>query len=85
MIKTFRIPENIAISDSGFIFLTTTGETFTINETGKLILKLLQTGKSVEEIIELLKEEYDADVITLERDIQEFILYLQSLNIIVQV
>ena len=83
--KTFIVPENIAISDSGFIFLPSTGETFTLNELGKQILKLLQAKKTIEEISSEILKEYDIDTLTLERDIEDFILRLKSLNLVTQV
>ncbi len=83
--KTFIVPENIAISDSGFIFLPSTGETFTLNELGKQIFKLLQAKKTIEEISSEILKEYDIDTLTLERDIEDFILRLKSLNLVTQV
>ncbi len=83
--KTYHVPENIAISDSGFIFLPSTGETFALNEIGKQIIKLLQAKKTVDEIISEIGNEYDVDALTLERDIEDFILRLKSLNLVIQV
>jgi len=83
--KSFLIPDNIAISDSGFVFLPSTGETFTLNEIGKHIFKQLQAKKSIEEIAQQIQNEYDVDSITVERDIEDFILRLKSLNLVVQV
>lgn len=83
--KTFIVPENIAISDSGFIFLPSTGETFTLNEIGKQIFKLLQAKKTIEEISSEILKEYDIDTLTLERDIEDFILRLKSLNLVIQI
>lgn len=82
--KSYYIPENIAVSDSGFLFLPTTGETFTLNEIGKKIFKELQAKKSTEEIVNQLLQEYDIDRLTLERDIDDFILRLKSFNLITQ-
>jgi hypothetical protein len=82
--KNYSVPENIAISDSGFLFLPTTGETFTLNEIGKKIFKLLQSKKTTDEIVNELVEEYDVDKLTLERDIEDFILRLKSFNLITQ-
>jgi hypothetical protein len=79
------VPENIAISDSGFIFLPSTGETFTLNEIGKQIFKLLQAKKTIEEISSEILKEYDIDSLTLERDIEDFILRLKSLNLVIQI
>ncbi|MCS7053153.1 MAG: PqqD family protein [Ignavibacterium sp.] len=82
--KAYSIPENIAISDSGFIFLPTTGETFTLNETGKTIFKYFQQKRNLDEIINSLLDEYEIDRLTLERDLEDFILRLKSLNLLVE-
>ncbi len=82
--KNYVVPENIAISDSGFIFLPSTGETFTLNEIGKEIYKLLQSKKTIEEISSEILKEYDVDALTLERDIEDFVLRLKSLNLLIQ-
>lgn len=82
--KNYVVPENIAISDSGFIFLPSTGETFTLNEIGKEIYKLLQAKKTIEEISSEILKEYDVDALTLERDIEDFVLRLKSLNLLIQ-
>jgi len=83
--KNFIVPENIAISDSGFIFLPSTGETFTLNEIGKEIFKLLQVRKSIDEISSKILDEYEIDPLTLERDIEDFVLRLKSLNLVIEV
>ena len=41
---------SLAISDNGFIFKPSTGESFTTNELGLIILNLLKEGKSADEI-----------------------------------
>ena len=49
--SNFIIPENIAISESGFLFLAGTGETFTLNQIGKEIFNLIRSKSSEGEII----------------------------------
>lgn len=83
--KTFSVPENVAISDSGFIFLPSTGETFTLNEIGKQIFKLLQAKKTMEEIFSEILREYEVDTLTLERDIEDFVFRLKSLNLLIEI
>lgn len=82
--KAYSVPENIAISDSGFIFQPTTGETFTLNETGKTIFKYFQQKRNLDEIINSLLDEYEIDRLTLERDLEDFIFRLKSLNLLVE-
>lgn len=63
----------LAISDEGFIFDPTTGESFGANQTGIYILKELKENKSVSEIVMKLMEHFEVSQIDAERDIQDFI------------
>lgn len=77
-----KIPENLAISDSGFLFLPNTGETFTLNETGKFIFHLLEENASTAEIKNKITEEFDIDAASAEKDLDDFIHHLSSLKLI---
>ncbi len=54
-----RLKRNIAISESGFLFDPTGGESYTLNEQGLEILNLLKEKKTSEEISEIMTETYD--------------------------
>lgn len=64
---------SLAISDNGFIFKPSTGESYTTNEIGLFIINLLRTEKSGEEIIEAIMDDFDVDKITAGRDMYEFL------------
>jgi hypothetical protein len=68
-----KIKENIAISETGFVFNPTTGDSFTLNETGKKVIALINEGNSVEQVVAQLKESYDVDTTTLERYLFDFV------------
>ncbi|MGE0077082.1 MAG: PqqD family protein [Bacteroidales bacterium] len=68
-----KIKGNIAISETGFVFNPTTGDSFTLNETGKKVINHINEGKSVEQVIALLKETYNVDTVTLERYLFDFV------------
>jgi hypothetical protein len=80
--NNFHVLENIAVSDNGFLFLTTTGETFTLNELGRKIFKLLQQKISVEAVYAQLVDEYDVERKILEKDCGDFFAQLQSYGLI---
>ncbi len=82
--KNVKISEKLAISDSGFLFMANTGESFTVNETGREIIKMLREGKSEEEIIEALVELYDVERETAERDYDEFVAMLKNMKLAVE-
>jgi hypothetical protein len=66
------IKGNIALSENGFVFNPSTGDSFTINNTGKEVLTLIKEGKTINEIVELMDEKYDIDRLTLERYLADF-------------
>ena len=77
-----KIKKNIAISETGFIFDPNTGESFSVNDTGKAILKLLKEEKNEKEIISWLTNHYDVDRLTAENNLNDFLSVLKNFNII---
>lgn len=68
-----KIKENIAISETGFVFNPTTGDSFTLNETGRKVIALINEGKTIEQAAKVLKETFDVDDTTLERYLFDFV------------
>jgi PqqD family protein of HPr-rel-A system len=56
-----KLKKNIAISESGFVFDPTSGDSYSLNEQAMEIVKLLNEDKSMEEIIAYMTELYDID------------------------
>jgi len=54
-----RLKRNIAISESGFLFDPTGGESYSLNEQGLEIINLLKEKKSNEEIAIFMTDNYD--------------------------
>ena len=73
-----KIRKNIAVSENGFIFNPMTGDSFSVNETGVFILQKLKESESEESILKLLKEEYELDTYTAEKDLNDFLSMLKS-------
>lgn len=80
--STFFIPENLAVSDSGFLFLPNTGETFSLNEMGRVIFRMLQQKRSEEEIIAEICSEYQVDRSVVSRDVDDFVSQLKNYSLI---
>jgi PqqD family protein of HPr-rel-A system len=78
----YKISGNLAVSENGFLFMPNTGESFTVNETGREIISLLKEGLSEEEIITRMTEKYDVDPETAQRDFDEFITMLRNLKLV---
>ena len=73
-----KVKNNIAISDSGFVFNPSTGESFSVNPISKQIMEWMSEGKSDSEIIDLVVENYATDKDTIEKDLYDFIELLKS-------
>ena len=68
---------SLAISDNGFIFKPSTGESFTTNEIGLMIINLLKEGKSTDGIISVITDKFDVDAISAGRDLFEYLDFLK--------
>jgi hypothetical protein len=77
-----RIKKNIAISDSGFIFNPTTGDSYSLNQVGKEILQYLGDNKSREEITSLMTSVYDIDTASFEKYFFDFISMLRQFELL---
>ncbi len=65
--------KRLAVSESGFVFDPVSGHSFTVNETGLVILHALQRDSRLNDIRELLSSDYDVDSQNLDRDLLEFL------------
>ncbi len=77
--------KSLALSDSGFIFDPSTGQTFTTNETGLDIIRLLKEGRSVEEILEFIGEQYDGERDVIFKDTTQFLAQMKTYRLIDEV
>jgi hypothetical protein len=68
-----KVNRNLAISENGFVFNPTTGDSFSVNELGALIINEIKSGKSKREIIETISLEFDAEKSTIEKDFNEYL------------
>lgn len=67
------LKKNIAISESGFVFNPTTGDSFSLNSVGTDILKLMKDGRDEKEIKTTVRTWYDVDEETFEKDYYDFL------------
>ena len=77
-----KIKKNIAVSESGFVFDSNTGDSFSLNATGKEILNMLNDNKSEEDIKHFFLKEYDVDDLTFEQNYFDFMNILINLNLV---
>ena len=79
----YRLKKNIALSESGFLFDPSTGDSFSINATGQKILEYLKTATPEEEIVDALSVLYEADKQMIREDLDDFVHHLKQLKMIV--
>ncbi|NBR16265.1 MAG: PqqD family protein [Flavobacteriales bacterium] len=80
--QVMKINKNIAISESGFIFNPSNGDSFSTNAVGSEIIRHLKDGSSKEEIISELTKTFQIDASTLEKDLGDFFLMLQNYQLL---
>ena len=64
---------DLAVSDSGFVFDPYTGNTFSANGSGRVILEGLRKGLARDGIVELLRERFQVAQEDLQRDLDDFV------------
>ncbi len=79
-----KINENLAISESGFLFNPSTGESFTVNPIGAEIIERLKEDKTEEEILNELLNIYEVDKKSLQKDLLDFSQILKHYQLLEQ-
>jgi hypothetical protein len=77
-----HIKSNIALSNTGFVFNPTTGDSYTINQVGQEILGYLGENKSLKEITSLMTATYDIDPPSFEKYYFDFISMLRQFELL---
>ena len=72
-----KLKRNIAISENGFLFNPETGDSFLLNPIAKEILSFLKEGNDVADVKQLLFDRYEVDLVTLEKNLEDFLEMLQ--------
>ncbi len=77
-----QLKKNIALSDSGFIFNPSTGDSFSVNPIGMEILKLMKEGKNDDNIIAIILDKYRIDKDSVEKDLYDFKKMLETYKLV---
>lgn len=77
-----RIKRNIAVSETGFVFDPTSGESYSINREGQEIIALLKEGKALEEISSDMCGKYEVDPASFEKYFYDFVGMLRHFQLI---
>lgn len=81
-ITNMKIKKSIAVSETGFVFDPTTGESFSLNEIGIEYLNRLKEGVEKDEIKKEILEKYDVDEMTFESSFNDFINMLYAYQLL---
>lgn len=79
-----KVLKDLAISESGFIFNPVNGESFTVNEIGFIILNELKSGKTYDEIIAKIIDEYETTNLEIEKDFTDFVNIMKFHNLVTE-
>jgi hypothetical protein len=74
--------KELAISENGFVFDPHSGGTFTLNQTGQLIVKALRDGLEPDEIVEHLRANFDEVTRNVVEDVQDFLRTLSDFGLL---
>ncbi len=74
-----ELRKNLAVSDNGFVFDASTGESYSLNPVGLEILNYLKDGLTDEEIKSRILEKYDVTAARFDLVYFDFIRTLQHL------
>jgi hypothetical protein len=77
-----KLKKNVAVSEAGLLFNPVTGESFSVNPIGVEILNLIREEKTPDQIGEAILDKYSTDMITFEKDYQDFIGILAHHNLL---
>jgi hypothetical protein len=77
-----QIKKNIAVSETGFVFNPTTGDSYTINQVGQVILGYLGENRSLSEITSLMTSSYEIDPPSFEKYYFDFISMLRQFELL---
>ena len=77
-----KLKNNIAVSESGFVFDPNSGESFSLNKTAREIVNLLNEGKLPAQIKAIILAKYDVDELVYSRFFDDFTQMLRHFNLI---
>ena len=77
-----QIKKNIAVSETGFVFDPTSGESYSINREGQEIMARLKDGETPEEISTAMCAEFEIDPADFEKYFYDFIGMLRQFQLI---
>ena len=76
-----EIRKNLALSETGFVFDPSSGDSYSMNPQGLEMISLLKEGKTTDQIKTHFLERYLIDGDSLEKDLYDFVNVLKRFNL----
>ena len=73
--------ETIAVSDTGFVFDSRTGNTYAVNATGLTVLRGLKSGRSLAEIQDTVSADFE-NASSVDEHLKQFVQLLVEVGVI---
>jgi hypothetical protein len=77
-----KLKKNIAVSETGFVFDPSSGDSFTLNNMGMEVLDMIRSGKTQSEISMAITSKYDVDNASFERYYYDFVATLKLFQLV---
>lgn len=77
-----NINKKIAISESGFVFDSSSGDSFSVNPIAREILEMIKSGNSFDEIKNSILDKYEVSVAVLDHMLEDFISTAKKFKIV---
>jgi hypothetical protein len=80
----YKLNENVAINDLGVLFNIQSGDSFVLNDFGRIILDQIRKELTLEELKEFVLLNYEVEKVTMDEHLEEFISYMLRQQLIIQ-
>ncbi len=77
-----KLKQNIVITETGFVFDSDTGDSYSTNPLGKELLEKLKSSLDVDEITGQITAKYDVESGQFQRYFDDFVIMLRHFNLI---
>ncbi|MBN1159508.1 MAG: PqqD family protein [Bacteroidales bacterium] len=76
-----RLKQNIVITETGFVFDSDTGDSYSTNPVGMELLEKLRAQMEMEEITAYMTGKYDVEPLQFQRYFDDFVIMLRHFNL----
>lgn len=77
-----KLKQNIVITETGFVFDSDTGDSYSTNTVGRELLEKLKSNLDPDEIVGQITGKYDIEPLQFQRYFDDFLIMLRHFNLI---